>query len=195
MSSNLGSFFRQERLRKGLSLGQLARLVGYKNLSSGSNRIHRCERTGIIHQDLLVKIALVLDIDSKTIDQLFDLDRRRLFSEWLSFANEPITPYVVVRLIPAVYMHCPLPDEICSVEAAEEYASQLSRAKRKRCCLVLSRRYSVWFDEKGKVECRTEAVPGQPNSPYMRTRRGRPFLLRSVSNQEIIEALKWPWRT
>ena len=44
-------------------------------------------------------------------------------------------------------------------------------------CLVLSRRLSVWIGPDGQVEARTEAIPGEPNMPFIEV-RGRRFLLR-----------------
>jgi hypothetical protein len=41
MCNYLGSYFREERLQRGLSLGTLARIVGYRNISKGSNKIVR----------------------------------------------------------------------------------------------------------------------------------------------------------
>jgi len=196
MASRLGAFFKHKRIENNLTLGQIARLVGYTSVAGGCNKITRFERTGQVHDDLLAKLANVLDIDSTTISTLIDADRQESLRNWWKWINEPIEPHVIVRLMAAVYLYHPLPDDLQGVRDAEEYASHLSRLKRKRCCLVVSRRYSVWFDEEGKVECRTEAIPGEPNAPYMRLGRGRrPFLLRTVSGADIIKAMQWPSST
>ena len=42
---------------------------------------------------------------------------------------------------------------------------------------MVSRRLSVWIDGQGEIEARTEAIPGEPNVPFIEV-RGRRFLLR-----------------
>ena len=43
--SHLGDAFMAGRLERKRTLGQLARLAGYRNLTRGANRIHGFERT------------------------------------------------------------------------------------------------------------------------------------------------------
>ena len=87
--------------------------------------------------------------------------------DWLKWANEPVKPYLVVRLMPAIYSQAGLPDEIQSPEAAERYASEFAKERRRQVCLVLSRRLSVYFAEDGSFQYASEAVPGGgPNQPY-----------------------------
>ena len=68
--SHLGSFFRERRIEKGLAFGQLARLLGYKNVSGGCNRIQAFERGGKVRPDLLGKLAEVLEVSPDQIRQL-----------------------------------------------------------------------------------------------------------------------------
>ena len=58
---------------------------------------------------------------------------------------------------------------------AEAWAASVAREIRKRCCLVWSRRISIWFGEDGSVVDKTEAVPGEPNCPWIKI-GGRTFL-------------------
>ena len=44
--THLGAFIRGERLKRGLTLGHLARLVGSRNLAKGARRIACLEQTG-----------------------------------------------------------------------------------------------------------------------------------------------------
>jgi len=76
----------------------------------------------------------------------------------------------------AVYARRALPSEIETPVEAEAWACTFARQHRCRVCLVLSRRWSVWIDAQGEVEARTEAIPGEPNMPFMQV-RGRRFLL------------------
>jgi transcriptional regulator with XRE-family HTH domain len=165
MQSKLAEHFRKTRLSKGLRVGHLARLVGYNNVSKGANRINKFEGGGDIQAQLLLKLADVLGIDRQTVDRLIEEDRRQFFEEWNAWANEPIHPYVVVRAMAAIYCPHDLPEEIQSVEEAEAYAAALCRKWHVKCCLVLSRRISVWFAEDGSIYDVTEAVPGQGVTP------------------------------
>jgi hypothetical protein len=54
------------------------------------------------------------------------------------------------------------------MDEAERWAAAVAAEKKRKCCLVWSRRISVWFAEDGTVYSRTEAVPGEPNVPWMK---------------------------
>jgi len=107
--NNLGDFFRDRRIERGLSLTQLARLVGYRNLNKGMRNILRFERDGTIRDDLLVALAEALEVDWCIVEELTDKDRQERLREWKEWANEPIPMYMVVRYMAAVYGKKPLP--------------------------------------------------------------------------------------
>ena len=193
MESKLSSHFRKTRLDKGWSLGQLTRLVGYSNVSKGANRIQTFEQGGDIQQDLLMKLATVLEIPQESVEQLVEEDRRQFFAEWSEWANTPIQPYIVLRLMAAIYSHVDLPPEIESVEEAEAFAAELSRSRKMKCCLVLSRKISVWYDFDGRRMFVTEAVPGQPNSPYSRI-GNKKFTTKTLDHGLAIQQVSWPQR-
>ena len=191
MESQLAKHFRTTRLAKGINLGQLARLAGYRNVSKGANRINKFEGGGDIHAELLHKLADVLSIDRQTVDRLVEEDRRQFFEEWNAWANEPIRPYLVIRLMAAIYCPHELPEEIQSVEEAEEYAGAIARERRMRCCLVLSRRISVWIAQDGSISSVTEAVPGQPNMPVTYI-GGKACLMKTLDHGIAIRQITWP---
>jgi len=166
MSTHLSRHFEQARLAKGLKPGQLALLIG-KNISKIGNRIRQFELTGDISKELFEKLVAALGIDAAIIERLVEQDRREFFEEWLAWVNEPITPYLVERLIAAVYRRVPLPPEIKTQEQAEAWAAAFTMESKRKCCLVWSRRISVWFDVDGTF-FRSEAVPGEPNVPWIK---------------------------
>jgi hypothetical protein len=187
VSTHLSEHFKKRRLEKGLRLSELARLLGYSNLSKGCQRIETFEGCGDITSDLFAKLALALEIDQLTIDRLAQEDLR----EWAAWANEPIKPYMVVRAMATVYCPVNLPDEIQSVEEAQAFASKRAREWSKRICLILSRRISVWYAADGTVEQITEAVPGGgPNQPYTEI-GGKRCLMRPVGQGIVLEQVKW----
>lgn len=160
--SHLGDYFRTRRRERDLTLGQLARLLGYRNLSKGSNRISSFEAGGKVHPDLLGKLAGVLEVTPDEIRRLAAEDYR----DWLAWANEPIRPYVVLRLLACVYQRIELPDEAMDPEAAQQFAAGLARDRKRMVFLIMSRRLSIGFDATGTAYSRTEATPDMPCEPY-----------------------------
>lgn len=194
MKFTLAEHFRRKREKLGIARGELARRLGYRNIAKGARRIHLFETEGEIPKELLWQLAGVLEVDQATVERLARQDDERFLREWSAWANEPIEPYLVVRVIPAIYTHLALPPHVASVEAAENFAAEVARERRKQCCLVLSRRLSVYFDEAGDVKNRMEAVPGQPHGPYMTLAgKGRAFLWRPAG-PDALEEVSWPRR-
>lgn len=193
VTTRLAQHLKARRLEAKLTLAQLSRLVRYRDTGKGAGRIHKFEESGAVHPELLVKLSTALGVDRATVEALVEEDRRQFFRQWNAWANEPIKPYLVVRMVPAFYVSEDVPQDVKTVDGAEAFAAGRARHWRRKCCLVLSRRHSIWLDEEGMVYERTEAVPGEPNTPYMRLGRGRrSFLLRTVSPERIIQEVNWP---
>jgi transcriptional regulator with XRE-family HTH domain len=162
MMSHLGDFFRARRVEQGLSLGQLARILGYRNVTRGSNRIKTFEAGGKVAPELLAKLASALAIGDDEVRRLAAEDYR----EWLRWADEPVRPYLVIRHLACVYERVALPDDALDPATAEAFAARLARERKRRVCLVLSRRLSVGFDVTGRMGSRLEATPDVPCAPY-----------------------------
>lgn len=172
MTNHLGTFFREQRLQRGWSVGELARLVGYHNVSKGSNRITRFEVIGEVKEDLLFNIADVLGIDLAQIEELAEQDRQERIRQWEAWVNEPVPIHIIVRLRATVYASKPLPPDVFTHEQAETFACDYAQKHRLRVCLMLSRRHSVWIDIEGQVYDRTESTPNNPN-PHVSRLQGR----------------------
>ena len=194
MRSQLAKHFETVRREKDLPLSRVARAVGYKNISKGSNRISKFERFGEIPGELLEKLAQVIGIEESTIDVLIEEDRQAFLKSWKEWVAQPIRPYVVIRWIPAVYQSVELPAGTITLEQGESFAAERARAVQKRACLVWSRKLSVWFDECGNVTSRTEASPGAANVPFMRLRAGlRNFVLsHDAVGGTMLRIINWP---
>jgi transcriptional regulator with XRE-family HTH domain len=160
--SHLSILFRRWRDERGLTIPELARLVGYRNITKGCNRIQKFEAGGKIAPDLLVRLSEALGISPDEIRQSLGEDYR----EWLTWANEPVKPYVVVRYMACVYSRVELPEDALAPEAAEVFASDLARERKMMVCLVISRRLSIGFDSTGKEYQRLESTPEMPCEPY-----------------------------
>lgn len=179
MINHLGKYFREQRVQQDLSLGQLARMVGYNNLSKGSNKIVRFEREGVITEELLARLADVLHIDFATVESLIEQDRQDRLRQWEEWVSQPVPMQLIAKIIPAVYSGVSLPKEIITPEQAEAFAVEYARQNRRQVCLALSRRLSVWIDAEGNVYARTTATPDEPNVPFMQLKgSGRRFLFK-----------------
>lgn len=167
MSTHLSRHFERLPLERELRPGQLAALMGCSNHSKIGGRIKRFEITGSISQELLKKLMAVLDVEDAVVEQLLAADHREYLEKWLDWVNSPIQPYLLLRIMAAIYQKEPIPEALTQ-EQAENYASNFARENEKKCCLIWSRRLSVWFDSDGVVYDRTEAVPGVMNSLCIR---------------------------
>jgi hypothetical protein len=177
--NHLGNFFHNERINHGLSLGELARMVGYRNISKGSRRITRLEQQGDCTEDLLAALADAMSIDLQTVNTLIDQDRQEHLRAWEEWASEPVPMRLIARYIPAVYGTVPLPEEITTPTQAEVFACEYAKQNGRKVCLALSRRLSVWIDAQGQVYARTETTPDDLNLPFMRLKGSKDrFLMR-----------------
>lgn len=174
MRTNLSRFFRQRRIEQGLGFAEAARRCGYRNIAKGCNRIQQFENYGDIHDELLEKLATALDISNDDIRRCIAADK----AEWEQWADEPVESYLIVRWMAALYSPRSIPAELQSDrEAMKRFASDFARDNRRfRVCLVLCRRFRVWFDRDGSKEGETEDTFEQSFQPYMRL-AGRKFLL------------------
>lgn len=155
--TRLGSLFKKKREANGLKVSELARLAGYKDLSNGGQRIHALEKQGLVHADLLHKLAAILGITEAEYTPLLRADEQDRLRAWAAWVNEPITPYMVIRQMAAMYEPMPLPDWIQSQGQAEHFVSERAIEIGLRCCLVWSRRLSIFFAADGSVEGVKEA--------------------------------------
>jgi len=168
MTNRLGSYFRDQRIKQGLSLGQLARFVGYRNVSKGSNKIVRFEREGIITEELLARLAETLGVDFPVVESLIEQDRAERLREWEAWVSQPVPMRLIEKYMPAVYGTVPIPETVTTPEQAEAFACSYAKEHRHQVCLAVSRRLSIWIDNEGQVYARTEARPDCSNVPYMR---------------------------
>jgi transcriptional regulator with XRE-family HTH domain len=173
MSTHLSRFFRQRREARKLAFGDLARRLGYVNVTKGANKVIKFERDGQIRPDLFRKLTAVLEISTDDIRRCIEADK----AEWERWADEPIEPHLVARIMPAVYSTKSIPPELQrSQEAMEEFASEFARERKWRVWLVLTKKTRVWFDEKGQRTGVTEDSFSESYGPFMRL-GGKRFLL------------------
>jgi hypothetical protein len=149
-----------------LTLGQLARMVGYRNLSKGANRIQRFEKDGMIGGELLGKLMVALEIEATTVKELAEKDRQGYLKGWEAWVSEPVPIQVVMRFMPAVYCHVSLPRGITTADEAVAFGQDVARLRRRRIFVHLSRRKTVYVDENGRITGTEEATPEIDPRPF-----------------------------
>ena len=162
--SELGVLFKRKREAMGLKVSALAVLCGYKNISNGSQKIHDLEKHGSVHTDLLRKLAAILGISEAEYMPPMLADEQERLRAWAAWANEPVKPYGVLHLMPGMYGPLELPPGVTQKEA-EAFVAEKARETKNRCCLVWSRRVSIFFASDGSVECVREATPTEGVAP------------------------------
>ena len=186
MQSELARHFSSVRRNKGIRLGQLARMVGYRNVPKGANRIDRFEKWSRIHDNLLVKLADALGIDHQTVARLIAVDRRRYLDEWERWVNTPIRPSNILGHIGGFCYGEPIPEGLTQV-AAEEYAASIAKQRKKPILLIVSRKLSIWFDAEGNRTSIVEAKPGDTALPYVCFGRRKVNIVFGVGMQPLNE--------
>lgn len=78
---HLPKLFRRVRQTKGIKLAQLARMVGYRNIAKGANRITRFEERGEVSHELLDKLTLALDVNAQDFDDAIEQDLTQRMNE------------------------------------------------------------------------------------------------------------------
>ncbi len=150
--THVARHFQRRRVETSLSLSQLARMIGYTNVSKGYRKIDVFERTGHVHPVLLDKLAAALGIDRRTRSRLAYED----YKQWLAATGNPPTPYMIQR----PYRGCiALPEGLKTVEEMEQYAADYARRHGAAVTLVLGNRIRVTFAEDGSLNEITEALP------------------------------------
>lgn len=140
----LSEYFRFVRERDHVSLSTLATILGYSNLSKGANKITRFEQTGEIDPHLLLPLATALGISTDVLRELKARDRQSR-ERW---ADEPVEPHLVIRLMPSICGRKDLPKGI-SRDRAERVASVTARRSKMKVALIWNQRTTITFDEKG----------------------------------------------
>ena len=137
--------------------------ISSRNIRIGAPVMARPESSGKVAHDLLAKLITILEVTPDEVRRSTAEDYR----QWLSWANEPIRPYLVAKLMACVYRWIEPPDDALSTEAATDYAAKLARKSKKMVWLILLRRISIRFGATGKADLPLEAKLDMPCEPYL----------------------------
>ncbi len=153
MTTHLARYFQKRRLELGLSVAQLARMVGYANVSKGYRKIDAFERTGECHTILFGKLMETLQVDERTQSRLAYED----YKDWLATPANPPAPYMLRSPIRGCLG---VPEELETIKEIEQYAADYARRGGWNVCLVLNKRIRMVFAPDGSLKEIVEALPG-----------------------------------
>jgi len=168
MFKRLGRYVREERGKRGLNYADLSRRMGYKKLNKGMRRVIDLEREGVVHSEVLEKIADALNLDRDYINALINKDRQEQEEEFEKWLSEPIQPYYILRIIPTIYQSYDIPTNFPTEEQIINYVAGIAKEKQKQALLCLSRRENVSINEKGEVTGKFKTTMDSVNYPYTR---------------------------
>ena len=156
--SHIGKLFQDARREAGLKPKDVVLRAGYVKISKGMRHLQTLEDGSSLlpNPNLIEKFTAALGIDSVDLADAFALDWAEL--------NRPIKPYLVERLMPAMYRRHELP-EGCTVDEARRIGSKMSVETGRSFCLVLSRVRTVYFYPSGKCS-ESGYIPGASIGRY-----------------------------
>ena len=134
-------------------MAQLARMIGYTNVSKGYRKIDVFERTGHVHPVLLDKLAAALGIDRRTRSRLAYEDYKAVARRHRQSPDTVHDPTTVSGAASRV------PEGLKTVEEMEQYAADYARRHGAAVTLVLGNRIRVTFAEDGSLNEIVEALP------------------------------------
>ena len=71
MNQHLRNLIHQHRESKGIKVGKMSEMLGYRNISKGSNKILRFEREGLASNELIQKLIDVLGVELLVVQRAF----------------------------------------------------------------------------------------------------------------------------
>ena len=154
MTKLIQNYFKKKRLAKGLKLTELAKLIGYKNLSKGARRINDFEiAKNNFEEKYIVRMIKALDITEEEFEEIKKehiLVAKEEFAKWSSI-DTPNKLYF--HAAPCIYVRQKLTPELeYNDEKAIEYACNFAKERHLRITwLYLGRKEVLYIHEKGDI--------------------------------------------
>jgi hypothetical protein len=150
MWNRTGQYLAAERQARHLTLGQLARAIGYTHVSKGAQRILALERENVTVPGLIDRMIQALGLNPVYVQSLVEEDRRAFAEEWERWASEPVEPELRFRPFAGLWCGTSLPKGLTH-EAAIAYARQRAMTTARTYVLVWSRKEEVWCYPDGRT--------------------------------------------
>ena len=148
----LGKLLEKRRKEQGLSKKEMVLKLGYLNINRGIRRVNAIENGEVI-REVTVKMMRILGV---TQEEMATCEKKQ--AEWID-SLPPIKPYIVVRIIPAIYLNADVPQHLTEEEMVE-YAIALSKRQNRYVCLQYARAKRYWINPNGSYTIDTELQGG-----------------------------------
>lgn len=171
MATNyVGRLIHETRIRRSMTLGDLARACGATTARATSRIAQRLvgfERDRIGDMALLRQVTSVLELDPAAVTALLERQRGEEVEEWNRWADRPVPIELHVRPFAGLWFRVSLPTGVADEDSAIEYARKLTAGGDDvRTVLMLSGRKSMTFARGEKLQT-IEAKPNQNLEPYV----------------------------
>ena len=169
-SSNLSNYFKELRVKRGLSPGVLASLISRNNIPKVGNIIRTFEISGQINSHWFELLVSELKPNPILMEQKIKADIEDERNSWNEYISKPIDPFLTIRYIPGFYGTKKVP--FCFLNSrndAEEWAATELKKFRAKGFLDWSREEQTIFDKGGSNPRRIKIGFQQPRcSAYMK---------------------------
>ncbi|MBN9519773.1 helix-turn-helix domain-containing protein [bacterium] len=177
MTNYVGEWFSGIRGERGWSLAEVARRLGYTNISKCANKVLRLEREGVADDHFVRRLAAVLGISDGVVAYLCRADRLAYERAWREWADQPVPVRVVVRAVPGFMVELAVTVDVTRPEEVVAFGRAYAARHHKKVFVVLSRRRTVGITESGEIDGTFEATPESDPCPGMSVGRVK-FLFR-----------------
>ena len=177
MTNYLGEGFSGIRGGHGWQLAEVARRLGYSNISKACNKLLAVEREGVADDAFLRRLAAVLEVSEGVVVYLTRQDRLSYLRAWDEWADQPTPIRVVVRAVPGFMVELAVPDDVTTPDQVVAFGRSYAARHHKKVFVVLSRRASVGITEAGEINGWFHTRPDADPCPLVSVSRQR-FLFR-----------------
>jgi len=123
MNKHLRNLIHQHRESKGIKVGKMSEMLGYRNISKGSNKILRFEREGLASNEHIQKLIDVLGVELLEVQRALQED----YQDWQAWLDEPVEKELILKHKSAVYQRVEILGEIEGSEETTKYASEIAK--------------------------------------------------------------------
>ena len=86
MNKHLRNLIHQHQESKGIKVGKMSEMLGYRNISKVFNKILRFEREGLASNELIQKLIDVLGVELLEVQRALQKD----YQDWQAWFDEPV---------------------------------------------------------------------------------------------------------
>lgn len=177
MTNHMGEWFWSVRGGHQWPPVEVARRLGYSNVSKACNKVLRVEREGVADADFLRRLAVVLGISEGVVVYLTRQDRLAYLRAWEEWASLPMPVRIVMRAVPGFMVEMALPAGVVTPEQAVAHGQAVAARYHAKVFVVLSRRESVGITQAGEINGRFHTRPDTDPCPLVSLSRQK-FLFR-----------------